>query len=116
MADEKEKDTTVSTTPPVPPLPPAPPAPEVNADALEKANKKLAEGKGLNHTEAAALQAHHAAETQLRGYREIEWHGQRGIQSIITGDTFFGEAAEFELNQHHMQLPTMGVADPRASQ
>jgi hypothetical protein len=61
--------------------------------------------------EAKAAEAQ-AAEDQARGYTAIEWQGQQGYQSLITGHTTFGADAEAEMIQYHGSLSQASIAVP----
>jgi hypothetical protein len=84
-----------------------------NPAVVEKAHLKQDSGDELNQREAAALEAQAAIDNQ-RGYREVDWKGQKHFQSLITGHTTSGPNAEYDMIQHHAGLHHAGIVDPRA--
>lgn len=97
------------TDPKAPEETPKAPDPAVVA----KAAAKVASGDELNQREAAALEAQ-AAVDQARGYKEVDWKGQKHFQSLVTGHTTSGPNAEYEMIQYHAGLDRAGIVDSRA--
>jgi hypothetical protein len=75
---------------------PKAPAPAV----VERAQEKVAADEPLNQREEKALADQQAVDT-ARGYREVDWNGQKLFQSLVTGHT---TPDEYSMVQYHAGL------------